>query len=292
VKVLVTGAGGQVGRELARHRWPGTVEVVAADRRALDVTDPDAVRLAMDSERPDVVVNAAAYTAVDRAEAEPEAARAVNALAVAHLADLADRHGARLVHLSTDYVFDGTKDGWYVEADPPHPLGVYGATKLAGERAALASPRAVVLRTAWVYSASGSNFVTTMLRLAGERPVIGVVDDQRGCPTAAGDLAAAVAAVVTGHPDLAGLWHLASPAEASWHQVAVRALAPAIEAGTVEVRAITTAEYPTAARRPANSRLDSSALERATGIRLPDWRPSLDAVLATLSPARPGTTPR
>jgi dTDP-4-dehydrorhamnose reductase len=287
MKVLVTGSGGQVGRELCRHPWPPSTELVTTDHGTLDITDQRAVEQVLSAVGPDVVVNAAAFTAVDRAESEAEVALAVNATAVAHLAEASRRHRFRLIHLSTDYVFDGTKNGWYAEEDPCRPLNVYGATKREGELAALSSPHGLVLRTSWVFGAFGTNFVKTMLDLAARRREIGVVDDQLGCPTAAADIAAAVAALVAGHRELRGLYHLASPRAATWYDVAVEVLAPLIGAGAVQVRPITTAQFPTAARRPRNSRLDSAALHRATGIVLDDWRTSITRVLAELAGSEP-----
>lgn len=280
--VLITGAGGQVGRELAFLRWPDGTRIVPVDRTALDITDPRMVDHLLDRIRPDVVVNAAAYTAVDRAEDEPDIADRVNHQAVRHLSRGADRLGYRLVHFSTDYVFDGSKDAWYVEHDEPQPLGVYGRSKLAGERAALASPRSLVLRTSWVYSRWGSNFVKTMLRLAADRTQISVVDDQIGCPTAAADIALAVRDLVDDHPDAHGLYHLASSTSATWWEFATTILAEPVSAGALEVTPITTADYPTRAARPANSRLDSSAVKRDLGIELPDWRQTLKLVLSEL----------
>lgn len=285
MRVLVTGAAGQVGAELMRAAWPAGVAVTGVDRRGLDITDATAVDAVVAELAPEVIVNAAAYTAVDRAETEPDLAQAVNATGVAHLAAAADRHGSRLVHLSTDYVFDGTKDGWYVEDDPVAPLGVYGATKLAGEQAAAAAERHLILRTAWVYGALGANFVATMLRLGAERDELAVVADQRGCPTAAVDIAAAIVDLVTAGLDgdeLSGTFHLASPEEATWHEFACAILSEQIAGGRLAVRAIPTTDYPTPAARPANSRLDSTAIADAAGIVLPAWSTTMPAVRAEL----------
>lgn len=296
LRVLITGAGGQVGRELRRAHWPEIMsegadicdaELIALDAEVLDITDRHAVLATIDRERPDVIVNAAAYTAVDRAEDEPERATAVNATAVAYLADAADRVGALLVQISTDYVFDGTKDGWYTETDPVNPLGVYGRTKLAGEERALTADRSVVLRTAWVYGALGSNFVTTMLRLARERDEIGVVADQVGCPTAAADIAAAIVELVRatdGGRSMPShrLYHLASPTAVSWFDLATAVFAASAHGYGGICRPLTTDQYPTRARRPANSRLDSSLLTRELGIVLPSFEQSLKSVVAEL----------
>ncbi|MEL7156709.1 MAG: dTDP-4-dehydrorhamnose reductase, partial [Actinomycetota bacterium] len=222
ITVLVTGADGQVGRELQRTPWAAGVDLRAHGSGALDITDPSAVAAAVEATAPDVIVNAAAYTAVDRAEDEPARAFAVNGEGVAHLAAAADQVGALLVHLSTDYVFDGAKAGRYVEADPVHPLGVYGRSKVAGEEAAALAGRSITLRTSWVYGALGGNFVATMLRLALERDELGVVDDQYGCPTSAADLALAIGTVIERSVDDRGdarplpapLYHLAAPDDA------------------------------------------------------------------------------
>jgi dTDP-4-dehydrorhamnose reductase len=284
-RILVTGAAGQVGAELMRAAWPTGVAVTGVDRRGLDITDADAVDALVAEFAPEIIVNAAAYTAVDRAETEPELAEAVNATGVAHLAAAANRHGCRLIHISTDYVFDGTKDGWYVETDPVAPLGVYGATKLAGEQAAATAERHLILRTAWVYGALGANFVATMLRLGAERDELAVVADQHGCPTAAVDIAAAIVDLVTAGldgDDLAGIFHLASPEEATWHDFACAILEQHIASGRLDVRAIPTTDYPTPAARPANSRLDSTAIADAAGIVLPAWSTTMPAVRAEL----------
>lgn len=289
VKVLVTGAGGQVGRELCRADWwgGGNVGLVGFDSNGLDITDRDAVLAAVEREQPDVIVNAAAYTAVDRAEDEPDRAMAVNGTAVGHLAEAADRADAMLIHLSTDYVFDGTKDGWYGEDDPVNPLGVYGRTKLAGEEQALDCGRAVVLRTAWVYGALGSNFVATMLRLARDRDDIGVVADQVGCPSAAGDIAAAIVRLVAATdggrtPPERCLYHLASPTAVSWFDLARAVFAASDRGYGGTCRPLTTDEYPTKARRPANSRLDSGLLAREISIELPPFEQTLPSVVAEI----------
>src|SRR6185295_7417695 len=191
-RVLLTGASGQVGRELQRADWPAGFKLWPVDHRQVDIANEAAVHALFENVRPAIIVNAAAYTAVDKAEDDPATAFAVNAAGVAHLVRCAEQCGARLLHLSTDYVFDGNKPGWYVESDPVNPLGIYGRSKADGERAALLYQHAIVLRTAWVYGALGHNFVRTMLRLARERQVIRVVADQIGCPTSARDLAIAL----------------------------------------------------------------------------------------------------
>jgi dTDP-4-dehydrorhamnose reductase len=286
MKVLVTGANGQVGRELQRAAWPeGTIlQPFASDQ--LDITDEAAVMEVVAATTPDVIVNAAAYTAVDTAEDEPDRAHLVNATAVGHLAAAADTSGAALIHLSTDYVFDGSKSGWYDETDPTCPIGAYGRSKAAGERAARSAQRAVVLRTAWVYGALGNNFVTTMLRLARERDELGVVDDQFGCPTATADIAAAVITLAIAFdsptPPQHDLYHACSPDDASWHEFAM-AVFEASRAGFDGVcKKLTTPEYPTKAVRPANSRLRSQRLADEFGLTLPSWRTSLPLVVSEL----------
>jgi dTDP-4-dehydrorhamnose reductase len=284
-RVLVCGAGGQLGRELQRVPWPPLFELHAVSLEQLDITDEAAVATLVEQLRPAVIVNAAAYTAVDRAEDEPATAFAVNAAGVAHLVHAAERCGARLLHVSTDYVFDGTKAGWYVEADPVMPLGVYGSSKAEGERLALQYSGSTVLRTAWLFGALGQNFVTTMLRLARERPMIAVVADQRGCPTAAKDVARALVRIAQASLDGAidgGLFHLTSPLPATWHEFAAAIFDASQHGFHGEFRKLTTAEYPTRARRPANSRLDSRLIETRLGIRLPDWRDSLADVVREL----------
>lgn len=282
--VLITGAGGQLGAELVRAAWPPDVRLTPLTRHDLDITDPGAVATALDRVGPDVVVNAAAYTAVDRAESEPDIARSVNVDGVEHLASRVESAGARLVHLSTDYVFDGTKDGWYTEDDPIAPLGVYGTTKALGEERARKATRHVILRTAWVYGALGPNFVVTMRRLAREHDTLRVVGDQIGCPTATADLAAAIVAIVgqDSSAEAQGTFHLASPTAATWHEFALAILADNVAAG-LTIESITTADYPTAAARPQNSRLSSDSIRMGHGIGARDWRDALPEVIRELN---------
>lgn len=284
--VLVSGGGGQVGRsitDLLDDDRFAHLSVTMADRAALDITDPASIAAAMDRVAPDVVVNAAAYTAVDAAEEHEDTAMAINAHGVARLATACRERGARLIQFSTDYVFDGTKDGWYVEADPIAPLGVYGRSKAAGEDAARTCADHLILRTAWVYARHGHNFVKTMLRLGAERDQLAVVADQVGCPTSAHDIATATLELVD--HEVTGTFHLAGREAASWCDFA-RAIFD--EAGlTVAVEAIGTVDYPTPAPRPANSRLDSSALATATGVRLPGWSASLPGVVAAILASDP-----
>jgi dTDP-4-dehydrorhamnose reductase len=282
--VLVTGAAGQLGRELLRAPWGAGIEVCGYGSAGLDISNQAAVHGVVDELQPSVIVNAAAYTDVDRAEDDPVQAELVNATAVKTLAQAANRAAAQLVHISTDYVFDGTRPGWYVETDPLNPLGVYGRTKAAGEEAAQQAEKLVILRTAWVYGALGSNFVTTMLRLASEKEEIGVVDDQIGCPTSAADLARAVVDVVErtaygDDPAPQRLYHLAGPDAVTWFGFARAVFERSRHGFNGFHRRLTTAEYPTRARRPANSRLDSSLIDDHLGIRLSPLADALSAVV-------------
>jgi dTDP-4-dehydrorhamnose reductase len=285
MRVLVTGAGGQLGRALRWVPWGQGVEVVAASSADLDITDRSTVLGFVEDVAPRVIVNAAAYTAVDRAERDEGRATEVNGVAVGHLAEAADEADALLVQVSTDYVFDGTKDGWYVEGDPTGPVSAYGRSKLVGESAAIRAERSVVLRTAWLYGAVGANFVTTILGLARERDELAVVSDQVGCPTAAGDLAAAIVELVrwsdggTRQPP-SRVYHLASPEPASWYELARAVLAASSVGFAGACRPITSADHPTPARRPANSRLDSGRIRHELGIALPPWHRSLPPVVA------------
>jgi dTDP-4-dehydrorhamnose reductase len=291
VKVLVFGAGGQVGAEVCRASWPGWFELIPLDRNAADITKPTVVSAAIARERPDLVINLAAYTAVDRAESEPTAAWAVNCAGAAHIAAVCGSDGPPLVHLSTDYVFDGRKSEPYCEEDAVAPLNVYGCSKEAGERAVrAAAPRHIILRTAWVYGAHGTNFVRTMLRLGAERPVLRVVADQRGCPTAAADIAAALIAIAgqieRGKAEW-GTFHFAAAGSTSWYGFASEIVGLARTLGAwpsgsgPRIEPITTDQYPTAAQRPMNSVLDCRKIA-ALGISPPLWRSSLPAVVREL----------
>jgi len=294
MKIVLLGATGQVGRELA-EALPAIGRLVACDRAAADLEQPDEVVALLARERPDVIVNAAAYTAVDRAETEPERAELVNATAVAAIATEAARRHALLVHYSTDYVFDGQTSGRFTEADEPRPLSVYGATKLAGERGiAAAGGRHYVFRTSWVYAAHGANFLRTILRLAGEREELAVVADQIGAPTSAALVAGVTAEVLhrladPGRTVPAGLYHLAPRGETTWHGYAEFLLNAAREAGLPVrvppgvIRPLTTSEYPTAARRPANSRLCTAKLETALARPLPSWEDGVREAVAALA---------
>ena len=276
MRILLTGRNGQVGWELERKLAP-LGEVIATDRATLDLADPDQIRRAVREARPEVIVNAAAYTAVDQAEREPEIAFAVNATAPRVLAEETERIGALLVHYSTDYVFDGKKSAPYLEDDSPAPLNVYGRSKLAGEEAVGRSGcHHIVLRTSWVYGARGRNFLLTVLRLAKERPELRIVADQIGAPTWCRALAEATKEIISGALDdlsASGLYHATNGGETSWFEFAVEILR--IAGIETPVRPIATAEYPTPAVRPANSRLQNSKLRSVFGLSLPDWRSSL-----------------
>ena len=278
--ILVTGRTGQLATALARAA-PGRVRL--AGRPALDFDRPETIEALFAGDPPATLVNAAAWTAVDAAEAEPASAARANAEAPAHLARLCAQHGTRLIHISTDYVFDGAKGAPYAEDDAPNPTGVYGATKLAGEIAVRAAcPDAVILRTSWVYAEGGRNFVRTMLAAGRTRPELRVVADQCGCPTNADDLARAVLAVAARSGS--GTFHTAGTGSITWHGFAEAIFAAAAPLGwpTPAVHAITTADYPTPARRPADSRLDCTRLAQTFGVRLPDWQTSLPRAVAAI----------
>lgn len=282
--VVITGAAGQLGRALV-HTAPAGVRLLPVDRASLDVTDTAAVTAFVAAHRPAVVINAAAYTAVDRAEAEPTQAAAVNVDAVGALAAAAAQHGARLLHVSTDFVFGGAADGPHRPGDATAPLSTYGRTKRDGELAALSTPGALVIRTAWLYSAHGANFVKTMLRLMAERDEVRVVADQVGSPTWARGLAHTLWAAVAA-PDVTGVLHWTDAGVASWYDFAVaiqeEALACGVLARQVPVHPITTAEYPTPARRPSFSVLDTTATTAALGCVPAHWRATLRLMLHEL----------
>ncbi len=285
MKLLVFGGRGQVGTELRRALLPPGMTLTALDRAALDIGDRAAIVAAIRRERPDLVVNAAAYTAVDKAESEMDAAFAINATAPGEIAAACAEAGIPLIHISTDYVYDGTNPGPYVETDPINPLGIYGRSKAAGDTAvAAALIEHVILRTAWVYGAHGGNFVKTMLRLASERPSLRVVADQHGSPTAAAEIAAAVIAIAAKIGAGEGRWgvfHFTGAGATTWHGFAEAIVA--LAGKTVPVAPITTAEYPTPARRPANSVLDCTKIAATYGVGLRPWRDALAEVIAELS---------
>lgn len=282
MKVVLTGARGQLGRAL-QASVPADVELVAHGGDTLDITDAQRIAAVLTAERPDWVINAAAYTAVDRAESEPGAAEVVNAAGPGLLARAVAEAGARLAHLSTDFVFDGRASTPYAPGAATGPLGVYGRTKLAGEAAA--GSKALIVRTAWVYAPTGANFVRTMLRLMAERPEVRVVADQIGTPTYAPGLACALWRMVG--QGLAGIHHWTDSGVASWYDFAVAIQEEALAAGlldrAVPVLPIATAEYPTPARRPAYSVLDKSATIAALGTHAPHWRVNLRTMIAALA---------
>ena len=305
-KILLTGKTGQVGRELARL-LDRVGEVTALDRQQLDLTKPEEIRQVVRGMRPDLIVNAAAYTAVDRAESEEAAAEAINAVAPGVLAEEAKRVGALLVHYSTDYVFDGTKRRPYEENDPTNPLSVYGRTKLAGERAIQqADPPYLIFRTAWIYAREGRNFLLTILRLATEKEELRIVRDQTGAPTSSEEIAVATvkvleeirkpAANVRRWPEIRGIYHMTAGGETNWYEFAKLILELAasqsrpqawLAAATLgrplmtrRIVPIATEEYPTPARRPLYSVLSSKRLNHEFGVTLPDWETQLRAVLS------------
>ena len=276
MRILLTGRNGQVGWEVQKALAP-LGELTALGRAELDLSDAGRLREAVREANPDVIVNAAAYTAVDKAESEREAAFAVNATAPGILAEEAKRNGALLVHYSTDYVFDGAKPVPYVEEDEPNPINVYGASKLAGERAIAGSGcRYLILRTSWVYGPRGSNFLLTILRVARERPELRVVDDQIGAPTSSRAIARATAQVL--RPGAHGTYHLSAAGQVSWCGFARAILARAgVATAVVPIRS---EDYPAAARRPRNSRLDCSRLRETFGVALAPWEAGLAEVMA------------
>lgn len=286
-RILVTGAGGQVGRALTARRLSSELKIRGLDRAALDITDPGAVTAALDGT--DLVINAAAYTAVDAAETEPEQAHAVNARGPAMLAEACAAAEIPLIHLSTEYVFDGRKAGPWREDDPVGPINIYGASKAAGEDAVRAAlPRHVIVRTSWVYSADGRNFVRTMLRAAREHFELRVVDDQIGAPTAAGDIADAIIVIARRLLDaeaaLYGTYHYAALGETSWYGFA-RAIFDDAErrlGRRPHLIPVPTSAWPTAARRPLNSVLDCSRIMDAFDPPRRPWRVALAEVLANL----------
>jgi dTDP-4-dehydrorhamnose reductase len=304
--ILLIGTNGQVGREL-NNTLPRIGEVTALDRQRLDLAQPEEIRRAIRTFHPAFIVNAAAYTAVDKAESEETVAQAINAEAAGVMAEEAKKIGAALIHYSTDYVFDGSKTTPYVEDDPPNPKNVYGRTKLEGERAIQASgAKHLIFRTAWVYATQGRNFLLTILRLATQREEIRIVRDQIGAPTLNSEIARATTSILAqisgtegglrSLPDVSGIYHMTAGGETSWYDftnaileeaaktpksapwfVAATSSLPLI---TRRVIPITTGEYPTPARRPAYSVLSNARLNRAFSLQLPDWRKQLHSVFA------------
>jgi len=291
MRIAVTGTTGQLVQSLLARAADAGVTVIAVGRPELDLAQPEGILQVLAATRPDCIVNAAAYTAVDKAEAEPDLAMAVNGSGAGAVATAAASLGLPMIQISTDYVFDGALPRPWRENDETGPLGVYGRSKLAGEQAvAAATADHAILRTAWVYSPYGANFVKTMLRLAETRDELGVVADQIGSPTSAPDLAEAVIAIakaMVAKPDdrsLRGVFHAAGSGETSWAGLAEAVFAASVEfdGPSARVRPIATAEYPTPARRPANSRLDCGLLEQRHGLRLPPWQGSVRACVAQL----------
>ena len=297
MRILLTGKNGQVGFELQRALAP-LGEIVAADQSDCNLADEAALRRLVSGTRPDIIVNPAAHTAVDKAESEPALAQAINGAAPGIFGEEAAKLGALVVHYSTDYVFDGRKDGWYGEDDAPNPQSVYGKTKLAGEQALAASgAKHLIFRTSWVFGAHGVNFAKTMLRLATERPGLKVVADQFGAPTSAA-LIADVTAQILGqyirkcrHAETDfpfGVYHLVAGGRTHWQEYAqavvqaAQAAGKPLRMGPGDVQAITTAEYPLPAPRPANSCLDTTRLRETFGLCLPDWKSGLTHVMTQL----------
>lgn len=283
-RILIAGGSGQVGCCL-KAQLQGCAEFSAPDSAVLDISNRDSVWRAVEAFRPDYIINAAAYTAVDKAESDAERAFAVNRDGARHLAEAAEAVGAAMLHISTDYVFDGTGGAPYDEAAQTAPQNIYGASKLAGEQAVLAAcRRAVVMRTSWVFGAHGQNFVKTMLRLGRERDSLGIVADQYGASTAAADIAAALITIVRRHTpeqlaERAGIYHYCGSPYASWFEFAETIFAEAAAQGVLAkipaVKPIATADYPTPAKRPADSRLDCGKIRAVFGIRPCDWHSAL-----------------
>jgi dTDP-4-dehydrorhamnose reductase len=291
MRIVVTGRNGQVAQSLRERAEASNIEVRTVARPEVDFSRPETIEGALMDLRPDAIVNAAAYTAVDLAESEPYLAYAINGSGAEAVARAAAKLGIPIVQLSTDYVFDGNLDRPYREDDPTAPLGVYGDSKLKGEQAvAAAHDNHVILRTAWAYSPFGKNFVRTMLTLAGRREQISVVSDQQGTPTNALDIADGIVAVLRNLLDrpsareLRGIFHMTGDGETNWAEFATAIFAASAAAGgpSARVLPISTSEYPTPARRPSNSRLDNSRLADIHGVRLPRWQQSLPACIERL----------
>lgn len=301
LKILLTGKNGQVGFELQRSLAP-LGAIIPVDQADCDLSRPEAIRQLVRAVKPDIIVNPAAHTAVDKAESEPALAQAINGVAPGIFGEEAAKLGALVVHYSTDYVFEGSKTGFYTEDDAPNPQSVYGKTKYAGEQALAASgARHLIFRTSWVFGAHGANFAKTMLRLAGEREGMKVVADQFGAPTSAG-LIADITAQVLGQylqsrrpasadfpqPFPYGLYHLVAAGKTNWHDyaqavvMAAQAAGRPLKLGPDDIQAITTAEYPLPAPRPANSCLDTTRLRSTFELCLPDWRQGLQHVMTQI----------
>ena len=292
MKILLLGSNGQLGRELERQ-LSSVGSVAAFPRSALDITNHRAVRDAVLAIHPNVIVNAAAYTALDKAETDAERANSVNAEAVANLAQIAQKNGAWLIHYSTDYVFDGSKPTPYIETDAPNPINVYGASKLAGETAiAAADCQHLIFRTSWVIGKDGNNFAKTILRLAAERNSLKVISDQRGVPTSPSLISKitidAIRAIKQDKAWPQGIYHLAPQGVSSWHEIAKTLIVYAeqqrvqLNTQVENIQAITTAEYPTAAKRPLNSQLDTHKLRAQLSFDLPNWKDDFLAVASDI----------
>ena len=288
-RILIAGGTGQVGRALQARPWPAGISLLAPTRSELDLTAPGAIADWAADQAIDCIINAAAYTAVDQAEIEPESAQLLNATLPGWLAQLADSRGIPLLHISTDYVFDGKLERPYREDDPAAPLGVYGASKLAGELAVRAgTARHLILRTAWIIGAQRSNFLKTMLRLATSQAELRVVADQQGCPTAAHDIAAALQtmalAQLTDPAAPCGTYHFANAGSTTWHGLATAIMAASAAQGGPEARVvpISSADYPQRARRPANSRLDTARVARDFGVIPGPWQEAVSTIVAEL----------
>ena len=292
MKILLLGSNGQLGRELERQ-LSSVGSVAAFPRSALDITNHRAVTDAVLAIHPNVIVNAAAYTAVDKAETDAERANSVNAEAVANLAQIAQKEAAWLIHYSTDYVFDGNKPTPYIETDAPNPINVYGASKLAGETAiAAADCQHLIFRTSWVIGKDGNNFAKTILRLAAERDSLKVISDQRGVPTSPSLISKitldAIRAIKQDKAWPQGIYHLAPQGVSSWHEIAKTLIDYAeqqrvqLNTQVADIQAITTAEYPTVAKRPLNSQLDTSKLRVQLSFDLPHWEDDFLAVTSDI----------
>lgn len=289
-RILIIGGTGQVGTELLRCHWPEDIELVAPARQELDLCDCDRIKNYIAAGSFSAVINSGAYTAVDRAENDILTAWKVNAMAPVAIAAATKNSGTPIIHISTDYVFNGASNSPYVEEDPVAPLGVYGASKEAGEQAVrTGNPRHVILRTAWVFSAHGTNFVKTMLRVADERSLIKVVNDQQGSPTAAADIASTLALIsrrlIDDEQCPVGTYNFVNSGEATWYDFASEIFRLRRSAGyrAPELEPIRTSEYPTPARRPANSRLSTEKIQRHFGVEPREWKSALRQVLTSIT---------
>ncbi len=280
--ILLTGGTGQVGQAVLRHAEARGLDIVAPNRAQMDLKNVQSIADMVASRRWSAVLNCAAYTAVDRAETDAELAEQVNAVAPAVLAAETAKQDIPIIQVSTDYVFDGTNGAPYTEEDAVNPLGVYGRTKETGESAVRTlNPRHAIIRTAWVVSAGGANFINTMIRLASERPEVSVVNDQIGCPSSALDIAETLLVVAEHLPEHFGTWHFVNSGDASWHDLAARIFANMDQRGlpTPVLKAISSSQYPTPAKRPSNSRLSTFAIQRDFGVKPRHWHDAIDAIL-------------